>query len=91
MGIMTLWMPILASSVIVFTMSALVWTVLPWHKKDFKQTANEEAVRSDLVMETVQAWSRADTIRQQMGIYEATLIPQAKQAYRSTVSAFASG
>ena len=48
MGIMTLWMPILASSVIVFSMSALVWTVLPWHKKDYKQTADEEAVRSAL-------------------------------------------
>ena len=48
MGIMTLWMPILASSVIVFIMSALVWTVLPWHKKDYKQTANEEAVRAAL-------------------------------------------
>jgi hypothetical protein len=48
MGIMTLWMPILASSVIVFIVSALVWTVLPWHKKDYKQTANEEAVRAAL-------------------------------------------
>ena len=48
MGIMTLWMPILASSVIVFIMSALVWTVLPWHKKDYKQTGDEESVRSAL-------------------------------------------
>ena len=53
--------------------------------------ANEQAVRSDVAMETVQAWTRADTILQQMGIYETTLIPQAEQAYRSTVSAFASG
>ena len=48
MGITTLWMPILASSVIVFVMSALVWTVLPWHKKDFQKTRDEEAVRAAL-------------------------------------------
>jgi hypothetical protein len=48
MGIAALWMPILASAVLVFILSALVWTVLPWHKKDFKKTGNEEAVRSAL-------------------------------------------
>ena len=48
MGITALWMPILASAVLVFILSALVWTVLPWHKKDFKKTGNEESVRSTL-------------------------------------------
>jgi len=48
MGITALWMPILVSAALVFVLSALVWTVLPWHKKDFKKTANEEAVRSAL-------------------------------------------
>jgi hypothetical protein len=48
MGITALWMPILASSVLVFILSALVWTVLPWHKKDFAKTGNEEAVRAAL-------------------------------------------
>jgi len=53
--------------------------------------AHERAVRGDIVMATVQAWSRADSMRNQIGVYEATLIPQAKQAYTSTVTAFASG
>lgn len=48
MGILELWAPILVSSVVVFVMSALVWTVLPWHKSDFKKTTDEEAVRAAL-------------------------------------------
>ncbi len=48
MGIAALWMPILVSAVLVFIASALIWTVLPWHKSDFKKTSNEEAVRSAL-------------------------------------------
>jgi len=48
MGIADLWMPILASSVIVFVLSALVWMVFPWHKSDFQKTQDEEAVRSAL-------------------------------------------
>ena len=53
--------------------------------------AHERAVRGDIVMATVQAWSRADSTLKQIGVYEGTLIPQAQQAYVSTVSAFASG
>lgn len=48
MGIAALWMPILASSVLVFVVSAVVWMVMPWHKTDFKKTADEEAVRAAL-------------------------------------------
>ncbi len=48
MGILELWLPILVSAVVVFVMSALVWTVLPWHKSDFSKTGDEEAVRSAL-------------------------------------------
>ena len=48
MGIAALWMPILASAVLVFIASALIWTVLPWHKSDFKKTSDEEAVRAAL-------------------------------------------
>lgn len=48
MGIIELWAPILVSAVVVFVMSALVWTVLPWHKTDFKKTGDEEAVRAAL-------------------------------------------
>lgn len=30
-----LWLPIVVSAVIVFILSALAWTVMPHHKKDF--------------------------------------------------------
>lgn len=48
MGIAELWMPILASSVLIFIMSAMVWMFLPWHKTDFKKPNNEETLRSAL-------------------------------------------
>lgn len=48
MSIVDLWMPILASSVIVWIASALVWTVLPWHKKDFAKVSDEGAARAAL-------------------------------------------
>ena len=48
MGILELWLPILVSSIFVFVMSALVWMVMPWHKSDFRKTADEEAVRAAL-------------------------------------------
>lgn len=47
-SIFSLWMPILLSAVIVFIASALVWMALPHHKKDYKQTPNEGAVRDAL-------------------------------------------
>ena len=48
MGIFDLWMPILASAALVWVFSALVWTVLPWHKSDVSKTGDEEAVRAAL-------------------------------------------
>ena len=48
MSLFTLWMPILASAVAVWFLSALVWMVFPWHKSDFSKTADEEAVRGAL-------------------------------------------
>ena len=39
-----LWLPIVVSGVVVFFMSALVWTVMPHHKKDWRGLPNEEAV-----------------------------------------------
>ncbi len=48
MGIIDLWMPILVSAALVFVVSALVWTVLPWHKTDFSKTKDEEGVRAAL-------------------------------------------
>lgn len=41
-----LWMPILVSALLVFILSALAWTVLPHHKKDFSGLPNAEAVQA---------------------------------------------
>ncbi len=43
-----LWLPILVSAVIVWIASALIWTVLPWHKNDYAKTSDEEGVRAAL-------------------------------------------
>ena len=48
MGIIDLWMPILASAVLVFFFSAMVWMVFPWHKSDFSAPKDEEQLRSAL-------------------------------------------
>ena len=39
-----LWLPIVVSGLAVFFMSALVWTVMPHHKKDWRGLPNEDAV-----------------------------------------------
>lgn len=39
-----LWLPILVAGVVVFFLSALVWTVMPHHKKDWQGLPNEQAV-----------------------------------------------
>ena len=43
MGILDLLLPVLVSAVVVFVMSALIWTVLPWHKKDYAKLGDEDA------------------------------------------------
>ena len=48
MSILDLWQPILASAVITWIASALIWTVLPWHKSDYGKAADEEGVRAAL-------------------------------------------
>jgi len=48
MSIIDLWLPILVSAVVVWIASALVWTVLPWHKSDYAKTGDEEGVRAAL-------------------------------------------
>lgn len=42
--LLDLWLPILLSGVAVFIVSALIWTVLPHHKKDIRKLPNEDAV-----------------------------------------------
>ncbi len=48
MSITDLWLPILVSAVVVWIASALVWTVLPWHKSDYAKTGDEAGVRAAL-------------------------------------------
>jgi hypothetical protein len=47
-GLIALWLPILVSAVFVFIASALIHTVLPWHKGDYRSVANEEQVSAAL-------------------------------------------
>lgn len=44
-SLMSLWMPIVVSTVALFVMSFLVWAVLPHHRSDFKGMPDEEATR----------------------------------------------
>jgi hypothetical protein len=41
-----LWLPIVVSAVVVFILSALAWTVMPHHKKDFTGLPNADAVQA---------------------------------------------
>ena len=43
-----LWLPIVVSAVAAFMLSALFWTAMPHHKKDWKTLPNEEAVHAAL-------------------------------------------
>jgi hypothetical protein len=42
------WLPILLSAVIVFVVSSIIHTVLPWHKSDYSKLPNEDATRAAL-------------------------------------------
>ncbi|MGD2114985.1 MAG: hypothetical protein PVG07_08030 [Acidobacteriota bacterium] len=44
-SIASLWLPIVLSAVAVFVVSALVWMVLPWHRKDFAGLPDEPRTR----------------------------------------------
>jgi hypothetical protein len=48
MSIMTLWQPILLSAVLAFIAGSVIWMFMPWHKKDWSKTSDEEGVRSAL-------------------------------------------
>ena len=48
MTIMTLWQPILATTVITFIAGSVIWMFMPWHKSDWRKTSDEEAVRAAL-------------------------------------------
>ena len=48
MSIMTLWQPILGTAVLTFIAGSVIWMAMPWHKKDWSKTADEEAVGNAL-------------------------------------------
>jgi hypothetical protein len=46
--ILSLWLPILLSAIVVFIASALVHMVLPWHRSDYGKLPDEDGVLSVL-------------------------------------------
>ena len=47
-GLTALWFPILLAAVIVFFVSSLIHTVLPWHKGDYMRVPSEDKVMDAL-------------------------------------------
>jgi hypothetical protein len=47
-SILSLWLPILSSAVIVFVVSSIIHMVLPYHRKDFIKLPDEDKVMNDL-------------------------------------------
>jgi hypothetical protein len=47
-GLSALWLPILLSSVIVFVVSSILHSVLPWHKSDYQRVPEEDKVMDAL-------------------------------------------
>ena len=45
-GILTLWLPILLSAVIVFVVSSIIHMASPWHKNDYPRIPNEDQLRA---------------------------------------------
>ena len=48
MSITSLWLPILVSAIVTFIAGAVIWMAMPWHKKEWQKTPDEEAVRAAL-------------------------------------------
>ncbi|MDB6114912.1 MAG: hypothetical protein JWQ62_1857 [Lacunisphaera sp.] len=44
-ALLSLWLPILLSAVVVFVISSLIHMVLKWHSSDYGTLSNEDAVR----------------------------------------------
>ena len=44
-ALLSLWLPILLSAVVVFIISSLIHMVIKWHAPDYRAFANEDAVR----------------------------------------------
>lgn len=48
MGILDLWLPIVAAAVVCFFASSAIWMIFKWHNSDYRKTEREDAVRSAL-------------------------------------------
>ena len=48
MTITALWQPIIVTAVVIFIAGWVIWSLMPWHKKEWAKTADEEAVREAL-------------------------------------------
>ncbi len=51
--IASLWLAIVLASVLVFIASAIIWTVMPHHKSDFKSLPDETAARKALTPQDI--------------------------------------
>ena len=47
-SLVSLWLPILLSAVIVFLMSSVLHMFTPWHKSDYLKVPNEDRVMDTL-------------------------------------------
>lgn len=47
-SIISLWLPIILSAVLVFVLSSIIHMVLPYHKSDFKKLPEEDKVMEDI-------------------------------------------
>ncbi len=47
-GLMSLWLPIVVSALVVFFASSLIWMVVQWHNSDWVKLPDEEIARSTL-------------------------------------------
>lgn len=48
MSIADFWLAILVAGAVSFVAGAVIWMAMPWHKKDYARTADEDAVRTAL-------------------------------------------
>ena len=53
--VVSLAVPILLSAALVWVASALVWTVLPWHKKDYSKLPDERGTLANLAAQDLAA------------------------------------
>ncbi len=47
-GLMSVWLPIVLSAILVFVTSSLIWMVFQWHNSDWSKLPDEEGARAAL-------------------------------------------